>query len=44
VEENKLVTGMNAFKIDLNQKSAGSYLMKITTDNGVLYEKFELLK
>lgn len=43
-DEKKFSTGENTFTVNMNDKAAGSYLMKLTTANGVVFEKFEVIK
>ncbi|MDQ3051499.1 MAG: PQQ-dependent sugar dehydrogenase [Bacteroidota bacterium] len=42
--EKKLVEGFNTLSIDMESKAAGSYLLKLTTMNGVFYEKFDIFR
>ncbi len=42
--EKRLLEGMNTLSIDMESKAAGSYLLKLTTVNGVVYEKFDVFK
>ena len=40
----RLLQGINTLDINMDGVQSGSYRMKITTDNGVAYEKFEIIR